>query len=226
MVARQKTYPFAELLKKGQDAKSASAVLDVLQEGNTVMLNAQIFRALMQKRPQVVLSYDTAKEKVLAALDPTRKTAPYFHHPVLVTQPWLMPYILAAREPASLVWGQNGKPYYVGFACKGTQTLSYQEAGNITQPIKIPRDLIMGFVNGERFTPMKNIVSTFSISQDAARELLGLPQEPEAKPPPSGPTSPTGGLIETNYTPPTRPVSPQDAAAVYKNNQPQQLKLF
>ncbi len=226
MTTKQKTYPFAALLQKGKDEKVNNAVLDVLRDGNTLMRNTQIFRALIQKRPQVVISYEAAKEKLLAALDRRRRGGPYFHHPVLAAHPWLVPYILAAREPASLVWGQNGKPYYVGFACKGTQTITYPDQDGIAQPLKIPRDLIMGFVNGERFTPMINIVSTFFISQDAARELLGLDPEPETKPPPSGPTSPAGRLIETNYTPPTPPVSPKDAAAVYKGNQSQQLKLF
>lgn len=226
MVAKQKTYPFAALLEKGQDPKSVSAVLDALRDGNRLMLNVQIFRALIQKRPQVVITYDDAKERVSAALDRQRREAPYFHHPVLAAHPWLMPYILAVREPASLVWGQNGRPYHVSFACKGIQTLAYQDADNIMQPIKIPRALIMGFVNGERFTPMTSIESTFPISKAAAWEMLGLEPEPEIKTPPSGPLSPTGGLIETNYTPPTRPVSSKKATEAYQKNQPRQLKLF
>ncbi|MFA6279235.1 MAG: hypothetical protein WC612_00385 [Bdellovibrionales bacterium] len=200
--------------------------MSVLREGNTLMLNAQIFRALMQKRPQVVISYEAAKEKLLAALDRRRGAAPYFHHPVLASHPWLVPYILAAREPASVAWGQNGKPYQVGFTCKGTQSLVYPDQDGIAQPIKIPHVLVMGFVNGERFAPMTALESTFPLSKAAANALLGLEPEPGTKTPPSGPTSPVSGLIEANYTPPAHRPTTKDAAKVYKDHQPQQLKLF
>ncbi|MFA4846522.1 MAG: hypothetical protein WC654_08290 [Patescibacteria group bacterium] len=110
MTNKQPTYAFANLLRKNENPKRDDRIVKmvepILRDGNTLMLNAQIFRAIMNKAPSINLFYQRAKQIV------KDKTPNYTHHEVFAAHPWLVPFVMAVRAGSANAWSEKAYVNY------------------------------------------------------------------------------------------------------------------
>ena len=204
-------------------------VRPVLEDGDMIMRNTQIFRALVMKAPGITLSYERAKKII------TDKIPEYSNNELLASHPKLMPYMVTLRAPSLNAWSEKAYVnYLVGFDCesklwltkkevewceasgiKGVRTdkaikppqrkMWYQDVEGHTQSVMMPYFIQMGFPNGRKFERMTKRPSLFLISDEIPYASIESIPPLKNNPTSSGPTSSVPPEIIEKYAAPLQP---------------------
>ncbi|HAX90998.1 MAG TPA: hypothetical protein DCY07_02155 [Rhodospirillaceae bacterium] len=235
---------FSELFTCSLDMHRAERIRNFvrprLEDGDVIMRNSQIFRALVMKAPGVSLSYDGAKQII------TDKIPEYSNNIILGSHPEWMPYMVALRAASLNVWSEKAYVnYQVCFDCdsklwltdkekiwceesgiKGVRTdkaikppqqkQTYLDVDGHTQFVKMPYFIQMGFCNRGKFTRMTKVPSLFLISEEIPYTSIESIPPLKKKSTQSGPSSSVPPEVIEGYTAPSVPPDVSKAVKAYK----------